>query len=63
MASFGQKIIKPAIHKICVEFYVVDGSGEEIAQRMGIAKRTLYDRIHLLHQKVLGLLNDVVAGC
>ena len=52
-----------ASRALCVEFYVVNGSGEEIARRMGIAKRTLYDRIHSLHQKVLGLLNDVVAGC
>lgn len=47
---------------LCVEFYIVSGSGEEIAHRMGIAKRTLYDRVHVLHQRVLGLLNDVVAG-
>ena len=52
-----------ASRALCVEFYVINGSSEDIAQRMGIAKRTLYDRIHSLHQKVLGLLNDVVAGC
>lgn len=57
------KRLDEASRALCVEFYIVSGSGEEIAHRMGIAKRTLYDRVHVLHQRVLGLLNDVVAGC
>ena len=52
-----------ASRALCVEFYVIRGSGEEIAQRMGVTKKTIYNRIDALHQKVLGLLNDVVAGC
>ena len=52
-----------ASRALCVEFYVTRGSGEEIAQRMGVTKKTIYNRIDALHQKVLGLLNDVVAGC
>lgn len=49
--------------RLCVEFYIVRGSGEEVAGRLGMAKRTLYDRIHCVHQALLGHLNDVVAGC
>lgn len=48
--------------QLVVEFYVVGGKIESIADRLGIAKRTLYDRLHVLHQQVLGLLNDVAAG-
>lgn len=48
--------------QMVVEYYVVGGTGEEVAARLGMAKRTLYDRMHSLHQELLGLLNDVVAG-
>ena len=52
-----------ASRALCIECYVVRGSSEEIAHRMGVTKKTIYNRIDALHQKVLGLLNDVVAGC
>jgi len=52
-----------ASRALCVEYYVIRGSSEEIANRMGVTKKTIYNRIDALHQKVLGLLNDVVAGC
>ena len=52
-----------ASRALCVEFYVVNGSGVDIARRMGITRKALYERIHSMHQRVLGLLNDVVAGC
>ena len=52
-----------ASRALCVEFYVIRGSSEEISKRMGVTKKTIYNRIDALHQKVLGLLNDVVAGC
>lgn len=51
-----------AQRQLVVEFYLVGGTGEEIGARLGMAKRTLYDRLHVLHQEVLGLLNDVAAG-
>lgn len=47
--------------QLAYEFYVRSGKGVEVAARLGIAKRTLYDRINALHQAVLGHLNDVVA--
>ena len=52
-----------ASRALCVEYYVIRGSSEEIAKRMGVTKKTIYNRIGALHQKFLGLLNDVVAGC
>lgn len=51
------------MRKLCVEYYVVGGSGCDIAGRLGIAKRTLYDRLSSMHSSLLGHLNDVVAGC
>lgn len=48
--------------QLAIEFYIMGGKGCEIAGRLGIAKRTLYDRMQGLHQAVLGHLNDVVAG-
>lgn len=49
--------------QLCVEYYVVGGTGCEIAKRLGIAKRTLYDRLTAMQSDLLGHLNDVVAGC
>ena len=48
---------------LAVEFYKRGGTGQEIAARLGIGKRTMYDRLDVLHQKVLGHLNDIGAGC
>lgn len=48
---------------LAVEFYKVGGTGADIAARLGIAKRTMYDRVDLLHQKVMGNIEDIEAGC
>ncbi len=45
--------------KLCVEYYVIRGSGEDIAGRLGIKRRTLYDRLHAVQQSLLGHLNDI----
>lgn len=49
--------------RLCVEFYVIGGSGVEVSRRLAMPKRTMYDKLHGLHQAVLGHINDVVAGC
>jgi len=49
--------------RLVVEYYVVGGTGADVARRLGIARQRLYERLHSLHQVVLGHLNDVVAGC
>lgn len=49
--------------QLVVEYYVVGGTGEQVAARLGIARQRLYERLHVLHQELLGLLNDVCAGC
>ena len=49
--------------KLCVEYYVVGGKAVEVAGRLGIARQRLYERVHALHQSMLGHLNDVAAGC
>lgn len=48
---------------LAVAFYKTGGTGQEIATRLGIGKRTLYDRLDSLHQKMIGHLNDIEAGC
>lgn len=48
---------------LCVEFYQVRGSAVAVARRLGIARRTLYDRIDAVHRAVMGHLNDIAAGC
>lgn len=48
---------------LCVQMYQIGGTAVDVAQRMGIARRTLYDRLDELHRVVMGLLNDIAAGC
>lgn len=48
--------------RLAVEFYVIGGKGGDVAVRLGLERRTLYNRLQALHQAVLGHLNDVVAG-
>lgn len=43
------------------EFYVIGGKAVEIAERLGMQRQRLYEKLHVIHAKVLGLLNDVVA--
>ncbi len=52
--------LAPAERALAAEFYVVGGTGAEIAARLGIARQRLYEKIHLLHQAVMGHLHDVV---
>lgn len=49
--------------RLVFEYYVRGGKSGDIAGRLGIAKRTLFDRVHAMHQVVLGHLGDVAAGC
>lgn len=46
---------------LAVECYQIGGNRTEVARRMGIAKRTLYNRIDTLHGEVMGHLNDIAA--
>lgn len=57
-----QRLDAPS-RSLATEYYVVGGKGLDVAARLGIARRTMYDRIHALHQAMLGHLNDVAAGC
>ena len=53
----------PAVDRqLVIEVYVVRGTASDIAARLGVCRKTLYNRLDVLHQQVLGLLNDVVAG-
>ena len=46
---------------LAIEFYVHRVSGVEMADRLGISRKSLYQRLDRLHQSMLGLLNDVVS--
>lgn len=48
---------------LCVEFYQRGGSVVSIAQRLGMARQRLYERIDAVHREVMGHLNDIGAGC
>jgi DNA-binding NtrC family response regulator len=47
---------------LCVEFYQVGGSAVSVAQRLGIARQRLYERLDAVHRAVMGHLNDIAAG-
>lgn len=51
------------LFELAVAFYKGGGTGQEIACRLGVSKRTMYGRLDTLHQRVLGHLNDIAAGC
>lgn len=48
---------------LAIEFYVHHRSGVDLAKQLGVSRSRLYERLHSLHQSMLGLLNNVVAGC
>ena len=48
---------------LIVEYYVIGGKGIEVAARLGMAKQRMYERLHIVHNEVLGHLNDIAAGC
>lgn len=49
--------------RVVVEYYVVGGSAVDVARRLGMTRQRIYERLHALHQVVLGHMNDVAAGC
>ena len=54
--------LSPDWYRYVCEWYIVGGTAEAIAGRLGMSRRTLYDRLDALHAHMLGLLNDVAAG-
>lgn len=48
---------------VVMAYYVHQTTASELARNMGIARQRFYERLHSIHQSVLGHLNDVVAGC
>lgn len=49
--------------QLVVEYYIIGGTAVGIAGRLGFSRQRLYERLHSIHQSMLGHLNDVVAGC
>ena len=47
---------------LVAEFYIVGGKSVEIADRLGISKKQMYENLDGLHHQVLGHLNDIAAG-
>jgi hypothetical protein len=48
---------------LAIEFYAHQRSGVDLAKSLGLSRKSLYQRLDNLHVSMLGLLNDVVAGC
>jgi hypothetical protein len=48
---------------LCVEFYQRGGTAVSVAQRMGIARQRIYERLDSVNRDVLGHLNDIAVGC
>jgi hypothetical protein len=48
--------------RLCVMFYQNRMGATEIARSLGIARQRFYDRLHRIHQEVMGHLNDIAAG-
>lgn len=49
--------------KLAVLFYQRRDSVTDIARELCIARQRVYDRLHRVHQEVMGHLNDISAGC
>lgn len=41
------------------EFYVKNATATAIAERLGVSRKTFYDRLHALQQKVLHNMQDI----
>lgn len=55
--------LKPEDQALCVQFYQHGGTAVAVAQRLGIARQRLYERLDAVHRLVMGHLNDIAAGC
>jgi len=48
--------------RLAIEFYAHRCTAVEISARLGIGRQRLYERLHAMHQSLLGHINDVVAN-
>ena len=48
--------------RLCVEVYQIGGKTVEIAARLGCHRQRVPERLHRIHQALLGHLNDLAAG-
>jgi DNA-directed RNA polymerase specialized sigma24 family protein len=54
--------LPPELSDAVIEYYTRIGTAETTAKRLGIAVRTLFDRIGRAHWHIIGTLNDLSAG-
>jgi hypothetical protein len=47
--------------RLCVEVYQIGGKTVEIAARMGWYRERVSRRLHVVHQELLGILNDIAS--
>ena len=47
---------------ICIEMYQKGGKSKDIYTRLNMAQRTFYDRVHRIHNELMGHLNDISCG-
>ena len=49
--------------RLCIEVYQIGGTTVEIAARIGCHRQRIPERLHRVHQALLGHLQDIEAGC
>lgn len=54
--------LRPDHRTLCFEMYVVQGTCVEVAARLCMPKKRLYETLHAVQQEVMGHLNDIAAG-
>lgn len=53
--------LDPEDRRLCVEVYQVGGKTVEVAARLGWYRERVSRRLHVVHQALLGHLNDIAA--
>lgn len=48
--------------RLCIEVYQIGGTTVEVASRIGCHRQRVPERLHRMHQELLGYLNDIAAG-
>jgi hypothetical protein len=54
--------LEPSDRIVCIEVYQKGGPVGEICARLNLAKRTYYDRLHRIHNELMGHINDISCG-
>lgn len=54
--------LEPEDRVICIEMYQIGGKTKDIYERRNIPRQRFYERLHRIHNDIMGHLNDISAG-